>query len=291
MHTYVKGHIREILICANFQICRNYKTPHCSHVKIQILKKMLLLCCLLSWIQWNGVLKTTFTLQRTPSLGSFWCSLFCVFCEDLLMQCVICMRFHRTALVHRMKGFTNGFDGIGSVTLLLVPVTSCPHRMKAEIGLLVNTESSRTCHLPAAKTLKWIFFLFHDCQDFCGCNKFGDKKRMLNTDIAEYTQVCNGCATYFEYLDYKNNHGIFSASRNHLIAKLRAPYFAQTTFKVVQCTYVTHTKRRWGGGSGHVWLREPERAGCSLFSRVFIISFQQSENVLFEYPINQKNFQ
>lgn len=71
------------------------------------------------------------------------------------MQCVICMRFHRTALVHRMKVFTNGLDGIASVTLLLVLVTSCPHRIKAEIaGLLVITESSRTFHFLTAKTVK-----------------------------------------------------------------------------------------------------------------------------------------
>lgn len=135
-------------------------------------KKMLLLCCLLSWIQRNCVLKTTFTLQRTRSLGSRWCSLFCVFCDDFLMQCVICMRFHRTALVHGMKRFTNGLDGIGSVTLVLVLVTNCSHRIKAEIaGLLVIT-SLQNISLPWCKHLKIFFFLLlHDCQQFCGCRK------------------------------------------------------------------------------------------------------------------------
>lgn len=80
------------------------------------------------------VLKITATLQRTLSLGSFLDSLLCVSCNDLLMQYEICMRFHRTSAVHRMKRFTSASAGIGSETLLLVLVTSFPDWTAAIAG-------------------------------------------------------------------------------------------------------------------------------------------------------------
>lgn len=109
-------------------------------------------------LQRNSVLKTTFTLQRTLRLGSFLHSLLCVSCNDFLMQYEICMCFHRTLPVHRMKRFTSGSDGIGSETVLLVLVTSLDCCRKAALAG-VQKESSGTFHRLPVNSL--FFFHFH----------------------------------------------------------------------------------------------------------------------------------
>lgn len=111
-------------------------------------------------LQRKSILKTTFPLQRTLSLGSFLHSLLCVSCNDLLMQYEICMCFHRTSSVHRMKRLTSGSDGIGSETLLLVLVTSCPDWTAAGKLQLLGF-SGKLCNISLPPCEQPIFFYFH----------------------------------------------------------------------------------------------------------------------------------
>lgn len=128
-------------------------------------------------LQRNSVLKTTFTLQRTLSLGSFLHSLLCVSCR--LTNAV--SDLHEK--VHKWLGWNWVGDFVPCSSPKLRRPDCC---RKAAIAGVLN-ESSGTFRRLLVNSL-FCFLLLHDCHRF-GAGSHLRKKRTMNTDTAQCTHM------------------------------------------------------------------------------------------------------